>query len=480
LALEERSLKAVPAMLARVRAARDAADAIWFLTDMYLPASSIEGVLRREGFFREGDRLLVSGEHRVSKHRGDLFAKVRELARQPITDWLHVGDHSHSDKAVPRAQGIRTELHRETALNRYEELARGTQACSVWRSLLAGAMRRARLANPETDPAWRVIWDTGCDVVGPLVFGFVHWCLAEARARGLRRLYFVARDGQLPHRVAERLAAAQDLPVECRYLHGSRQAWHPAAEPDAVELRARALGYLRQEGLLDGTPWAMVDIGWHGNLQRSLARVLAAGGASRPLTGFYFGLVPGAAALPDDTMLGYWNQLPARGHGVRRLNHALWEIFLSADHGAVLGYCEEAGRFGPELREARNERALAWGVATLQAAVLKFAECWLEVAPRPSGATADWLAVAREVYLEFYRRPTRDEVAVWGRIPFSDGQVEQEFHCLTPPLGGPAWRGILPRCRPLYWWAEGALAQQACWPLRLYLALRDAKRRLTD
>ena len=478
--LEGRSLKAVPAMRARVQTARESAEAVWFLSDMYLPAAFIEAVLRREGCFRDGDRLFVSGEHRASKHRGDLFTKARAQAGRPITDWLHVGDNPHADDAVPRAQGIRTELHCDGALNRYEVLACGKRPESTWRSLMAGAMRRARLANPETDPTRRIIWDTGCDIVGPLVFGFVHWCLAEAKSRGVRRLYFVARDGQLPHHVASRLAPAWGFDIECRYLHGSRQAWHPAAEPGADELRARALGYFRQEGLLDGTPWAMVDIGWHGNLQRSLGRLLALGGAPPPVTGFYFGLVPEASVPEGDTMLGFWNQLPAHGHGVQRLNHALWEIFLSADHGGVLGYRAVAGKFEPELREPRNERALAWGMATLQAAVLKFTECWLEVAPQPPCSPTDWLAVAREVYLDFYRRPACAEAAVWGGIPFADGQVERDFHSLTPSLDGPPWRGILPGRRPLYWWAEGALAQRACWPLRLYLALRDVKRRLFD
>jgi len=497
--LEARSLKAIPAMLARVNAARTEADEVWFLSDMYLPAAFIERVLRREGFFRDGDKLFVSGEWRASKARGDLFTKAREQVSQPITTWRHIGDNPHADELVPRGQGIATEICQDAALNRYEQIACGPCEHELWRSLVAGAMRRARLANPETDPPRRVIWDTGCDVVGPLLFGFVHWCLAQAVERGLRRLYFVARDGQLLHRIAERLAPAWGFDIECRYLHGSRQAWHPAAADGADGLRALARGYLQQEGLLDGTPWAMVDIGWHGNLQRSLGRVLALGGSARPVTGFYFGLVPIAAVPAGDSASGYWNQLPARGHGVLRLNHALWEIFLSADHGSVLGYREAAGRFVPELREVRNERALAWGLPTLQAAVLRFVEVLAEHFPavsasgpaaagtaavRIGGGAAysphDWLAATRAVYLEFYRHPTRAEAATWGGIPFSGGQVEQDFHCLTPPRDGPLWRGIFQRDRPLYWWVEGTLAQRACWPLRLYLALRDTNRFVAD
>lgn len=478
--LEARSLKPVPPMLARVNAARAGADAVWFLSDMYLPSTFIERVLRRAGCFRDGDKLFVSGEHRASKARGDLFATARATASRPVTEWKHVGDNPHSDELMPRAQGIHAELWQSAALNRYEQSGRGTGEAELWRSLLAGAMRRARLANPESEPARRIIWDTGCDIVGPLLFGFVHWCLEQATRRGLRRLYFVARDGQLLHFLAQQLAPAWGFDIECRYLHGSRQAWHPAAADGANELRASALGYLQQEGLIDGTPWAMVDIGWHGNLQRSVERLLAAGGSAESVTGLYFGLVPGAEDTVGQSRLGYWNQLPARGHGVLRLNHALWEIFLSADHGSVLGYREAGGKFVAELREARNKRALSWGVATLQAAVLKFAECWLEVGARPMLNSREWLAVARAVYLKFYRQPTLEEAATWGSISFADGQLEQEFHCLTPPLGGPPWRGISHRHRPLYWWPEGAQAQQACWPLRLYLALRDLKRSIAD
>lgn len=552
--LEERSLKAVPPMLARVQAARTEADAVWFISDMYLPAAFIERVLRREGFFRDGDQLYVSNEWRATKARGDLFAKARAQATQPITSWKHIGDNPHADELIPRAQGISAELWRDATLNRYEQLARGPHEHEPWRPLLAGVMRRARLANPETEPARRIIWDTGCDVVGPMLLGFVHWCLAQATQRGLRRLYFVARDGQLLHRIAERLAPAWGFDIECRYLHGSRQAWHPAAlhslwesdrewilrrtcglnvrqtlerlglapeqladalgsagfspaawdaplthdatedlwnflrSPDALAVitteaarrRALALRYLGQEGLCAGVPWAMVDIGWHGHLQRSLGRLLAPDDTEQPLTGFYFGLLPGAPAAAGQTLLGYWNQLPARGHGVARLNHVLLELFLSADHGSVLGYREDAGRAVPCWREERNNRALAWGLATLQTAVLKFTECWLDVGERQAVEPRDWLAVTREVYLEFYRRPTCAEAATWGNIPFADGQMEQEFYCLTPPLNGPPWRGIFRGHRPLYWWAEGALAQRACWPLRLYLALRDAKRSIAD
>jgi hypothetical protein len=59
----------------------------------------------------------------------------------------------------------------------------------------------------------------------PALGAFTQWTLGRALEEGISRLYFLARDGWFPCRLAQRLTAAWDLPVECRYLYGSRQAW---------------------------------------------------------------------------------------------------------------------------------------------------------------------------------------------------------------------------------------------------------------
>ncbi len=59
----------------------------------------------------------------------------------------------------------------------------------------------------------------------PTLGAFTQWTLGRAMEEGIPRLYFLSRDGWSSCRLARRLAAAWDLPVECRYLYGSRQAW---------------------------------------------------------------------------------------------------------------------------------------------------------------------------------------------------------------------------------------------------------------
>lgn len=59
-------------------------------------------------------------------------------------------------------------------------------------------------------------------VLAPALNSYVIWVLWNARKKGIRRLYFLARDGYLMYRTAEIFCRRLHLPVECRYLHCSR------------------------------------------------------------------------------------------------------------------------------------------------------------------------------------------------------------------------------------------------------------------
>ena len=52
-------------------------------------------------------------------------------------------------------------------------------------------------------------------------------------------------------------------------------------------------GYLRQEGLLEPVPWALVDSGWMGTTQETLGQALRLLGKSGSLRGYYAGLYRG-------------------------------------------------------------------------------------------------------------------------------------------------------------------------------------------
>ncbi len=117
-----------------------------------------------------------------------------------------------------------------THLNRYEKLIlQDSQLPSDFRNLLAKVSKDTRLQSKETSFDKQVIWDTTASAIAPILFGFVHWCLVEAKKRGIKRLYFVARDGQILHKIAQIICKNWEYNIECRYFYGSRQAWHAPA-----------------------------------------------------------------------------------------------------------------------------------------------------------------------------------------------------------------------------------------------------------
>lgn len=233
LEVEERALHPVAETLERVTRERRKGRLILFLSDMYLPVSFLQRVLERHHFFYAGDLIYVSGEVGRGKGTGGLFHYAREQVKVGIAGWQHIGDNRHSDVKVPRRLGLEAEHFEAGLLTRYELAAcppGGEAAQEKWRSRFAAAMRLARLSKPpELKPREKVLWDSGANLAGPLFYGYVKWILGQAREKGLERIHFIARDGQILCRIAGEIQVGRENPVECRYLHASRHAWVPAS-----------------------------------------------------------------------------------------------------------------------------------------------------------------------------------------------------------------------------------------------------------
>jgi predicted HAD superfamily hydrolase len=225
--IELLSLRPVPATQKRIQSLHQANERVIYISDMYLPEEVIRNFLKENNVWTPGSTLYVSSETRINKGSGKLFKYcLAEEAVKP-SQFKHVGDNQHTDVKVPKKLGIPFEFFTQTHLNRYEEkIANCTQLPLKFRSLLAGASRITRLQSQETSPDKRVIWDTTASAIAPILFGFVYWCLVEAQKRGIQRLYFVARDGQILQKIAQVICRNWGYTIDCRYLYGSRQAWH--------------------------------------------------------------------------------------------------------------------------------------------------------------------------------------------------------------------------------------------------------------
>lgn len=237
-ALERDLMRPVAAVRRRVRALREAGARVVFVSDMYLPKDALRAMLVSCGYEVPEDALYVSSDLGLTKRSGNLFKHV--LAREGVSaaELLHCGDGVESDFLGARKVGVRAELFTGAQLNRFEKAMLRVPTDRPWvTSQVAGIARAVRLGFdlPEgAEDEARASVEIAASVVAPLLAGFVLWVLEDARARALKRLYFVARDGQVLHKVARALRegvtekrpeAAARYP-EARYLYGSRQAWY--------------------------------------------------------------------------------------------------------------------------------------------------------------------------------------------------------------------------------------------------------------
>lgn len=92
-----------------------------------------------------------------------------------------------------------------------------------------GRYRRILQKNPRIDrvvgqmPVPRnTLERTSAQVLAPALGGWVEWLLWQAMRRGIRRLYFLARDGYFAYRAARRYCERLGLPLDCRYISCSR------------------------------------------------------------------------------------------------------------------------------------------------------------------------------------------------------------------------------------------------------------------
>lgn len=216
LAWESRT-RLVPEIVAKVAAARAAGARILFISDMYLPRAVIEPLLH--DVLQPGDVLYLSHEERCGKGSG-LWKRLVELYPKP---WTHFGDNPWADGICPAICGIQT-----VPVTAYHPNSRelDLDRDNPGRPIVAGMSRLARALRP---PGMDAAWLDGANVVGPVVYRFTRWVLENTKARQVPAVYFLSRDGELPHAIARRIAEVEPNTPACHYLHGSRHAFYNAA-----------------------------------------------------------------------------------------------------------------------------------------------------------------------------------------------------------------------------------------------------------
>lgn len=227
LRLEQCLLRPFPPGVRLLDRARSQGRSIVFTSDTYLPTEFIEDLLKRHVGLQPAERVLTSVDSSASKRHGSLFEVVLAETGASPREVIHIGNDLSSDVLQAKNHGLTARFEDAGNLNGYERvLERHVQGSGGLSSIMAGASRLTReTLRAETGVAQRsdALIEVIAGVFGPAIAGFVLWCLDQAKRSGIRRLYFLAREGEILLKVAQALveeAGDQEL----HYLYVSRQS----------------------------------------------------------------------------------------------------------------------------------------------------------------------------------------------------------------------------------------------------------------
>ena len=181
-----------------IKNSRESGYKIAFISDMYLSSDFLREILYREGILRKEDLVFVSNECCARKDTGVLFDYVKNKIN-PVK-WVHYGDNKRSDFDIPRSKGINAKLvnmeYHPSEL--YQMSMSNILPSTAELSILAGISRAAR--NKYGNGSEVIL---AAEYVAPVLISYVRYIISNAQQKGIKTLFFVARDGYILMKIAE-------------------------------------------------------------------------------------------------------------------------------------------------------------------------------------------------------------------------------------------------------------------------------------
>ncbi len=378
-----------------------------FVSDTYLDTDTVTSMLAARGYSGTLE-VHVSSAYGIAKGEGGLFGELaRILALEPASIW-HIGDNPWADVVQARRFGwnglwYRPRLRRsrpvvDRSLPAEQRIMRSLLqgvpaslgASTTWGAIgqqVAGPVylgfaqwlhqqmavfqpdrllfcaRDGRIVKAaydrlpplvEAPPPTTYFMVSRRSIVLPAIerIGPEELQFLAGNFTSLPVHEFLSRIGLSPEHCAS-VVAAHGLDLLTTIDNDEKQAALRAVlmelEPEilAVAHRERVLfeRYLAQEGALAGR-LAIIDIGWHGSLQKAFVEILQRMGRSADVGGFYFGTNPRVTTTPvlANATLGWFVNAgePFERFHITKSQWAILELLFTAPHGSVLGYEQAA------------------------------------------------------------------------------------------------------------------------------------------
>lgn len=193
--------------------------------------------------------------------------------------------------------------------------------------------------------------------------------------------------------------------------------------------------YLQQEGMLEDVPWAIVDSGWTGSMQKSLQHLLDSMGCQIQVEGFYFGMYDYPVGV-ERKSYHTWYFSPEEA--IRRkvyFSNSLFECIFSSPEGMTVGYDKKDNYMVPvlETQESPNKEQILRSTEFLTRYALELASVCGSMVLSQIGNN-EGRRLAFNLLQQFMGRPTAEEAQVYGDYVFCDDVIGEADNRVAAPL----------------------------------------------
>lgn len=202
-----------------ISAAKAAKKKVILTSDIYYDREFVVSILKKCGIYY--DELYISSDLDKTKESGTLYDVLIKKYNQDI---LHVGDNRHSDyvkaferKITPILLLSNKEQVKRT-LKGYKELEGDFK--EIRNGLIQANISKFPIITFEPGYTSGKAENFGYNVVGDIFLSFAHWILIEAQSRGIKKLAFLARDGEIIKKVFDHINKTE---IESVYILASRR-----------------------------------------------------------------------------------------------------------------------------------------------------------------------------------------------------------------------------------------------------------------
>lgn len=368
---------------------------IILISDMYLPKKIIEEILDKNGIF-EYEKIYISSEYGMTKSNGTLFDFViKDLDVEP-QKILHIGDSLRGDYLMPKKQKM-VAIKIPNKIDNLSYQKYGKETYSLDDNILQNFINNNIL---KIDDEYEKI---GYETLGTLLIGFLNWVKKQCELKNIKNVYFLSRDGYIMKKAFNILFPDNEIKsyyflasrrsltvpllsnisdfsevleiVNFRKIEtfssilkrvGIEQISNDDDEIKDLEINRDKLKsdrklidkfnkYLNQiksnaefekksfieyfNKFVKSDHIAIVDIGWHGTMQKCVTKILEDSNINCKINGYYIGLTEKGEENKECFIFN--NKIDDFNPNLVSAFRGVIESFFSANHGSAKRYTDD-------------------------------------------------------------------------------------------------------------------------------------------